>query len=207
MLNPLLEELKRFDVYVIDDGSKNQTFKTKLNQTVINTQHEGKRGFWKKWVLAQQIALGTKHDHFLFLPDDVSNVNLEALKEITRQEWDENFYAVNVINCGRTSCWGEFSVGQQPMQIGGVNLFEVGFVDCGFLTNRRTLECLEIEPPRSGWFDRPDKSSGVGYNMTQNMRMLGASMLMAEEGLVYHGDHPSQMHGKFREEVPLVSKK
>ena len=212
MLKALLCELDEFEVVVIDDGSEfskdwGEYLENPLTLvTKIRTQHTGKRGFWRKWVVARQLALGSEHEHFLFLPDDVSNLNLEAIKAINRQGWEKHFFAVNVINCGRSECWGRFSVGQEPFEIGGVDLFEVGFVDCGFLTNRHTLEHIEITPPQKGWFDRPDKSSGVGYGLSTSLRLIGASMLMAKQGLCFHGDHASVMHTKHRQDVPLISK-
>lgn len=216
MLGDLLREImvqgyegEQHKTTVIDDGSewsKELNLDRHDNIEIIKTHHEGKMGFWKKWVMARQIVLGSDSDYFLFLPDDVKDVDFETIKAITEQGWDDSLFAVNVINCGRTECWGQFLTGQEDIEINDKTLFETGFVDCGFLTNRYTLEHIDIYPVKHEWFDRDDKSSGVGHQMTQSLRHLGTKMMSVREGLCYHGDHESQMHGKFREQTPLTSK-
>ena len=155
--------------------------------------------------MARQIALGSDHDYFLMIPDDISKVDLKTIKAITKQGWSDSLFAVNIINCGRTECWGSFHTGQVPVKINGVTLNEVGFVDCGFLTNRHTLKHIEIHQIHNVWFDREDKSSGVGHQMSNSMRKIGTVMMMPQEGLCYHGDHESVMHGAHRKDVPLKS--
>ena len=212
MLSELMLNLSGFyEVIVIDDGSaftehgitdfgKHSTVK------LIRTPHEGKRGFWKKWVMARQLALGSNHDNFLFIPDDISKLDLDTIEAVNSQGWDEHLYAINVINCGRENCWGHWHTGQEDIEINGKTFFEVGFSDCGILTNRHTMQYVDIDQVPEKWFSRPDKSSGVGYNMTNTMRAVGVKMMMVKEGLCYHGDHESQMHGEFRKQVPLKSK-
>ncbi len=211
MLWNLLEELIDHEVIVIDDGSDwiENTFRglntQSIHHSIIETYHEGKQGFWKKWVMARQIALGSDHDYFLMIPDDISKVDLDSIKAITKQKWEESLFAVNIINCGRTECWGTHISGQKDIEVGNVTLQEVGFVDCGFLTNRHTLEHIDIHEVSESWFNREDKSSGVGYQMTNSMRRIGTKMMMPKEGLCYHGDHESVMHGAHRKDVPLKS--
>lgn len=211
MLKSLLAELINHEVIVIDDGSKwiGNTFRAlnlnSFSHSIIETNHEGKQGFWKKWVMARQIALGSNHDHFLMIPDDVSKLDLETIKAITKQGWEDALFAVNIINCGRKECWGSYYTGQAPIEVNGVTLDEVGFVDCGFLTNRHTLTHIDIHEVPQEWFDRDDKSSGVGYQMSTSMRLIGTRMMMPREGLCYHGDHTSVMHGAHRKDVPLKS--
>lgn len=211
MLKSLLKELDGFDITVIDDGS-NFTKRIGVKsdylteKSIIRTGHEGKQGFWKKWVMARQICLGSDHDYFLFLPDDFSKVNLEAIKELTKQGWEDNLFAINMLNDKRYSCWGEFSTYTDNFNIGGCEFFEVGFVDCSFLTNRKTLELIDVDQIPEKWFARPDISSGVGYNMTTKMRHFKVPMMMAEPSLVQHGNHYSQMHGDSREDSELSLK-
>jgi len=212
MLKDLLGELQGHDVIIIDDGSpcfKDDYYSLRLMRSapvqIIRTHHEGKKGFWKKWVMARQIALGSHHDYFLMIPDDISKVDLDSIKAITKQGWDDSLFAVNIINCGRSECWGEFKTGQANVKINDVTLNEVGFVDCGFLTNRHTLKHIDIHEIPDVWFDRESKSSGVGHKMTNSMRQIGVVMMMAEEGLCYHGDHESVMHPEHRKETPLKS--
>lgn len=215
MLENLLKEVqpmfdgKSYETIVIDDGSKfTKGFNNsdKYDYTLIRTHHEGKKGFWKKWVMARQIALGSEHDYFLMIPDDISKLDLGTIKDITRQGWEDSLFAVNVINCGRKDCWGSYFTGQEPIQVNGVTLSEVGFVDCGFLTNRHTLQHIDIHEVSPEWFDRPDKSSGVGYQMSTSMRLIGTKMMMPTPGLCFHGSHESVMHKEHRVKTPLTSK-
>lgn len=211
MLQNLVVELEGLDVIIIDDGSKHwgdyglNCFKCN-SVKLIRTHHEGKKGFWKKWVMARQIALGSEHDYFLMIPDDISKLDLGTIKDITRQGWEDSLFAVNVINCGRKDCWGSYFTGQEPIQVNGVTLSEVGFVDCGFLTNRHTLQHIDIHEVSPEWFDRPDKSSGVGYQMSTSMRLIGTKMMMPTPGLCFHGSHESVMHKEHRVKTPLTSK-
>ena len=209
MLSNLLEELKGYDVTVIDDGSDwskegewsfNQDFP---HASLIRTNHEGKEGFWKKWVIARQIALGSDHEYICFFADDFSNVNMKEIEKLTQQGWEDNLFAVNILNDGRTDCWGRFSTGTEDFKISQTEFFEVGFVDCGFMTNRRTLEYVDIDQVPSSWFQRKDISSGVGYQMSKKMRAFNIPMMMPRPSLAKHGQHFSQMHGEFREDISL----
>ena len=209
MLINLIEEINgRYEVIVIDDGSefKSKTDLDLLKIGFIRTGHEGKRGFWKKWVMARQLALGSNHDNFLFIPDDISKLDLETIEAVNSQGWDEHLYAINVINCGRDHCWGLWNTAQEDFEINGKTFFEVGFTDCGMLTNRHTMKYVDIDQVPDKWFERPDISSGVGFNMTTTMRQVGVKMMMVKEGLCFHGDHDSQMHPEERKRQPLKSK-
>jgi len=200
----LVKEIEGHDYLIIDDGTDNNP-NDFTPKNYLKTPHEGKQGFWKKWIIARQLALGSEHKYFLLLPDDVSSLDLKTIKAITQQGWDDALFAVNVINDGRTDCWGIFKTGQESFNVNGSELFEVGFVDCGFLTNRETLLHCPIEQVQSSWFDRADKSSGVGYQMTQTLRRLQTRMLMASPTLADHGAHFSVMHHEHRDEVPLIA--
>lgn len=196
------------EVLIVDDGSdwvnnRPGVFKS-INDLgllrgtdfqVLLTAHSGKRGFWKKWVIAREIALGSNHDYFLFLPDDITDLNLNTIEALTKQGWEDHLFAVNVINCDRTECWGKFSTGQESFKVNDTELKEVGFVDCGFLTNRLTLGHTEVHEVTSDWFTRENISSGVGAQMTNTMRALKAVMMMPTPGLCKHSrKHASVMH-------------
>lgn len=202
MLIELLNELDGFDIQVIDDGSDF----TVEDKRIIRTNHEGKRGFWRKWVVARQLALGSEHDWFLFLPDDVSDINLTAIIELTDQGWDNSLMALNLLNTGDLYRWGKATTGQLDITISDNNWRECCYVDGCILTNRLTLECCEIHEVGSNWFDRPDKSSGVGHQMTMTLRKLGAIMMRPDNSLCFHGDHESKMHKEHRKKTPLISK-
>jgi hypothetical protein len=74
------------------------------------------------------------------------------------------------------------------------------------LTNRTTIQDVTIDAIPAFWFDRLDKSSGVGYQLSMKFRNLGVKMMIPEYSYCYHGDHESVMHKKHRIAVPLISK-
>ena len=96
---------------------------------------------------------------------------------------------------------------QPGITINGITFQECGFVDGLFITNRKTLEKIEVAQVPNSWFDRPDKSSGVGYYMSMDLRTKGVKMMIPDSSLVMHGDHESQMHKEHRKQVPLISKR
>lgn len=202
MLKRLLFELKGYYVVCIDDGSE---WVKRDPIELLRTPHEGKIGFWKKWVMAQQIALGIDEDYFLFLPDDITDINLEWLESIKRQGWKESLFAINVINDGRLTCWGHHRTGQEAIKVGDIELNEVGFVDCGFFTNRLTLESIEIKQVPLEWFADKERSSGVGHQLTTSFRKLGVKMMMPTPSLCKHGTHESKMHPELRKKQPLIT--
>ena len=83
-----------------------------------------------------------------------------------------------MINDGRDFCWGRFKTGQPAIEIETMKLTEVGFVDCGFLSNRHTMSQIKIDRIQDHWFDRPDKSSGVGNQLTKKMRKFKRCFLI-----------------------------
>jgi hypothetical protein len=166
----------------------------------------GKENFWKKWKFAVEYCKDSDEQYFLFAPDDFKNYDLDMIKQLTMQGWDNNLFAVNLSNDGRKDCWGEFKTNQPPFEIGSYKFSEVGFVDCGFLTNRHTLEKLTIDEVPKQWFDSPIKSSGVGHQLTKKFRAMQVKMIVPTPSLAFHGSHDSVMHGKHRKDIPLISK-
>ena len=211
MLQSLYNELKgKCDTLIIDDGSdwlKHDIQNlTGVHSRIIRTIHEGKQGFWKKWLIARQIALATNHDYFLFLPDDVSNVDLNAINEIISQGWIDRPFAMTLCNTGERYRWGKHRPIQADFELAGRTWQQCDYVDGGFITNRVTLEAIEIDPVPVEWFDRPDKSSGVGYQMTMKLRDIGCPMMLPDKSLAFHGDHESVMHNDHRKETKLITK-
>ena len=212
MLINLVMELKKslegdnpMDFQIIDDGSE-FTKVAPTSSGIIRTHHEGKKGFWKKWVIARQLALGTDHDYFLFIPDDISDLQLDKIKAITQQGWDDHLFALTITNGGSQYRCGKALTGQEPIEISGATFEECCFVDGCFITNRKTLEACDIHEVPASWFDRENKSSGVGYQMTMTMRKLGAVMMRPNKSLAYHGDHESVMNREERINNPLITK-
>lgn len=210
VMGQMTEPTRQHDILIIDDGSDWMVSDLpewmRDESTIIKTIHEGKQGFWKKWLLARQIALGTNHDYFVFMPDDLSKVDIPAINEIISQGWDDNLFALNLLNTGERYRWGKGQGTQEDFELAGRIWQQCDYVDGAFVTNRATLQAIEIDPVPSTWFDRPDKSSGVGYQMTMKLRVLGCPMMLPDKSLAFHGDHDSVMHKEHRKQVKLISK-
>jgi len=171
MLNSLLNELKAYDVKVIDEP---ETF--------------GKENFWKRWEQARLFCLQSNHDNYLILPDDVTNLDLKRIKQI-HEDNEGKLFTCNVSNDGRNQCWGG------------------AYFDCGGLTNRETLSKVKVREMPKRWFDKPNKSSGVGYQLTIQLRRLGAELITPNDSLCFHGTHDSVMHYEERKKNPLIATK
>ncbi|MEX0940094.1 MAG: hypothetical protein WDZ41_01940 [Candidatus Babeliales bacterium] len=188
MLENLINELNGIDVFTIDSK---ETF--------------GKEKFWMRWEIARQYLLSTNEDNYLILPDDVHNLNLDVIKKVSERFTDAPF-ACSIIYDGRNSCWGAQKRLNNTFKIDDINFTDFGFFDCGGLTNRRTLEQIVVKKPHEGYFDRPNKSSGVGMQLTSQMRRKRIPMYLPSKSLCYHGNHESVMHPIERKIHPLISK-
>ena len=170
MLEALKEELKGFKIKVIDDP---KTF--------------GKRLFWQRWYYARLYCLASKEDNYLILPDDVTNLDLNRIKEIFIEKKNKLF-TCNVTNDGRVKCWGG------------------DYFDCGGLTNRATMSKLKVTQPTEQFF-KNNISSGVGHQLTIQLRKMGAELITPAYSLCSHGDHDSVMHYEERKRIPLIAKR
>ena len=142
MLESLINEVKEYDYTIIDDGSS-----FKLSKNFHQFQHGGKPKFWRMWDFALRMLRDNHSDLFIFMPSDVSNVNIPKIIELHNQ-FKAKPYAYNLINDGRTNCWNMI----QPVQV-DEHTMKVGFTDCGFFCNKQLLNRIgyyvnEINPPK-----------------------------------------------------------
>jgi hypothetical protein len=184
MLRSLLAELKGLDVHVID-----------------NPQSFGKEFFWQRWEEARRICINSKHDEYLILPDDVSKLDLHQIRKIHNYFKGRRFVC-SVINDGRKDCWG--SVQGDTFKLGLYNLTNIGFFDCGGLSNRKTLSQIEVKRTNIMYTNRMT-SSGVGMQLTRKLAKMNATMYVTTPALCYHGTHESVMHPEERKRNPLIS--
>lgn len=207
MLKSLLKKLSGFDIIVIDDGSEWSKDKRKRPRKCqfIRTIHEGKKGFWRKWVVAHSLATSSNHNYFLFIADDMTEPDIEILEMLTNQGWDDNLFAISPLNTNRYHEWGKHSTGHGTFELGDYEFIETGFIDCTMFTNRTTLEAMKIEPVKKEWFRRQDRSSGVGKNITMELRELEIPMFVTKPSIFKHGNHESVMHRDHRKNRPLLS--
>ena len=65
---------------------------------------------------------------------------------------------------------------------------------------------IDIEQVPHEWFNRPNKSSGVGHQITRKFRQQHVTMYTPKTSLVYHGEHDSVMHYEERKRIKLISR-
>lgn len=186
-LSHMVEELRGLDVTVIDDPA---TF--------------GKDKFWMRMRDAFDICLSSEHNDFCIMPDDLSEIQVNNILWIAYLLSDE-LYTVNLINDGRPNCWNASPDAKKDRELIGLKLIHSDYNDCGFISNRRSMEQITIEPVRKMRIVRT-ASSGVGRQLTIKLRAAGVPMFTPKHSLVYHGDHPSVMHPFERLRHPLISK-
>jgi hypothetical protein len=187
MLKRLLKELNGHDIFVIDSP---ETF--------------GKKRFWQRWKIAREYCLKSKHDNYLVIPDDILQLNFDQIHAVFSYNFNRKFFC-NIINDGRVECWGAHRSVALDFNIDAFSYFAFGYFDCGGLTNRKTLELIDIEQVPTRWFNSENKSSGVGHQITTKARCLNIPMLTPYPSLAFHGNHVSIMNPLERKKQPLIS--
>ncbi len=199
MLERLLSELKDCGqrIVVIDDGSD-----FKLDHVEwVSMPHGGKQRFWKNWHIALRLFEKSKDEFVLFIPDDVTDVNLEKIKSYF-ETFKNMAYVFNVLTDSRKRCWN----GIKPLTVND-DIEQIGFVDCAFFTNRLTIDMIgyHMNPVSLYRFRNKNISSGVGQQLTSRINSLKIPIYRSVKSLVYHGDHSSVMHANERKKNPLLS--
>lgn len=208
MLLSLLEELKtkysKERIVVIDDGS---TYNPKPMLKLCEyhrLNHKGKNEFYLNWMYAFSICEQSDDDFFMFLPDDFTFIDKARIDHIYKNT--NTMFAYNLLNDGRPPCWTP--IVPYSTTVAGVESIQTSYVDCGYFTNRKTLERIQftqeyIHPDR---FLTPDISSGVGYTQSRKYYLFNIPMYIPKSSMCYHGTHDSVMHYEIRKQQPLLSK-
>jgi len=188
LLLRLLKELQGEDVVVLDDGSDYDATEMYNYCKYYRVDHKGKQKFWKIWQYMFDYGMHSDADEFIFLQDDLYNVDLEGLRQVETPEK----YALNLMDVGPDRGWSP-----------------VGYVDCIFKTNRKTLEAIDWQVPPVNpkrWAGRPELSSGVGQNLSQLFYRKKIPMILPDRNYASHGDCESKMHPELRKKEPLIAK-
>lgn len=187
LLNVLLSELKGYDVHIIDS---HETF--------------GKENFYKRWNEARQVCISSPHNDYLILPDDVSVLCMTEI-EALHKRFRGKYFVCSIISDNREACWGSKPNHRNKFNTATHEYTDVNFFDCGGVTNRYTMNLLEVRKMPNKWFDSPIKSSGVGFQLTKIMQRHQIPMFKSFPSLAYHGTHESVMHREHRLDNPLIS--
>lgn len=183
MLLRLLKELEGEKIIVVDDGSAYDPTEHLNYCDYYRVSHKGREGFWVNWNLMLEIAKGTDDNEFIFLQDDLYDVELEKLRR------DHTKGCLNVLDVGKDRGW-------TPK----------GYVDCQFMCDRKVLEALEwkVDPVPIQRFRDPNISSGVGAQLSYRLWLKGIPMYL-NRNYAQHGNHESKMHKSERLKNPLCT--
>lgn len=210
LMNTLLELNGNVDTVIVIDDCSNYDYKEHANlcQYIRTNERYGKRNHYKMWRKSFDIIRNLpKHDLYLFIPDDFSNIQIKKIITI-HSELNYSAYAHNIIFDGRTMCWNNKSAFTQV--INKKKYQRCFYVDCGFFCNYETLKKLQfkIDAVPIDWFTNEEISSGVGYQLTNRMNQLNINIYLPfpNYSLAFHGAHDSKMHYNLRSKNPLISR-
>jgi len=198
-----MRTLQEFDnPVVIDDGSKYDC-KPFLNKCEYHRgKHVGKEFFWATWDYAFKLCKESNDEYFYFFPDDWMNYDLSALESII--EGVEEPFAFNYANLGRGSQWT--TIKHHDAEFNGYKCIRNSFVDCAFVTNRKTMQMLDWEmyPVDPDRFRNPYISSGVGQQISRRLHKLDIPMYKPFSSLCeqQEGAFNSQMNTEERKRNP-----
>lgn len=192
------------NIIVVDDGSTYDPTRHLQYCEYYRFSHKGKVGFWMQWQYMMELAQESDDDWFLFTQDDVSDIQLDKIKQIC--ESIEGDYAFNFMRRGSKRGWT--NIKWEDVTIGGVQCQVCDYVDCNFACSRGALERIgfDMKPVDPRRFERKNISSGVGQQLSQRFAWRGVPMYVPQTSLAYHGDHPSLMHPQERQRNPLISR-
>lgn len=159
--------------------------------------HGGKRLFWEMMNAVLRDARRSKNwDRLLVLPDDVRLApgffaRLEAAWAAVPCQ------AKLLINPlmdarGPVAHWNAI----KPVFVDrGPGLYRVGWNDgCWYAERRLVRRFYRFRPPSPKRWRRPYVSTGVGDQLSRWAVANGFTLWQVADSLLYHGNHPSQMH-------------
>jgi len=220
-LQRLLEDLERerlpgMDVRVYDDGTAAQD--DAVIRRIVDhgwtyrraDVNHGKENWWRWWNTILADLRAQPAEFFVGLQDDV-----RLCTGFFERAWDlwtsiddqrkASLYLHVTPERGRagSTCWTRV----RAQQAGRV--IHSGWMDlAAFLCSRRMFERLgwELQPvPANRWQGHPERSSGVGQQISLRADALGLRMYRTEMSLVLHGTRPSLMNPAARERWEMTT--
>jgi hypothetical protein len=190
--------------YVIDDGSDFDPMPFARLSYFHKLEHKGREQFYLNWQYAFEICKQSDEDFFLFIPDDFLNVNHSKIKHI--YDTLQGRYAYNLLNDARPQIWTPIK--HHDVEVAGVPSERVSYADCGYFTNRETLQAINFtqDDISVSRFDRSENSSGVGWSQSRRFHKKFVPMYIPKKSLCFHGAHESMMHKELRKKQPLISR-
>ena len=204
MLMQLLNEINNInleninvDYMIFDDCSPYEIEKN----VIVNSNHRGKFEYWRTFNEMFNFSKKEEYDLYVFTPNDFLNYDFDKLINLALKLKNIKYFC-NIINDGRKISW----IKKDPYNINDI-VDRIYFTDCGFFTNRKTLETLEfkIYPVIRKKNQSNNVSSGVGKQLSERLFKLNIPILNPVKSLAYHGNHDSLMNPYERQINKLIS--
>lgn len=224
MLLDLLKDIKRdqqdydLKLLIYNDASKKSyqkvTWYLKQNfhdhEYYHNKIKNGKPGYWKtiNWLFDK--LKESEFDYVIQLPDDVRLVDDFFNKSIIRFQsiTDPKKICLNLLN-DYSRDGKNFWTSYLPFdcRFNEYYFTRNGWIDGCYLANNKFFELLKytIEPVSPRWTADPNKSSGVGMQVSYRIVRSKHYFYQVKFSLVIHGNHKSVMHPQHRLTTPLIS--
>lgn len=215
-LKSLLQQLNDaavdFDVsiFVFDDGSQQAVQETLSDYPNINVlevyrfENHGKQRYWQLVNTIFDCLSQQKVDYYIYLADDLNLGNNFIREAVT--VWnaikDEKKISLNLLTDGRTQCWTQFE--RQEIQCKGTCFYKSQWLDMAMLFDKKLLGYRVRRISIERWVGNPNKSSGVGEQLSRRFHAAGFGMYQVHKSLVSHGEHESQMNPEERRINPIV---
>jgi glycosyltransferase involved in cell wall biosynthesis len=169
-------------------------------------KHFGKPRYWEMINEAFGYLKKLDFDYVIQLPDDVQLVDDFFNKAIETFESIPDKYksCLNLLNdiSRRGPLWTPI----EPKLMRG-HIIRTGWVDMCYIANKYFFEILnwQIKPVNKNWATDPERSSGVGKQISERIYINGTYFYQVITSLVIHGDHESVMHPTHRKKTPLIT--
>ena len=168
-------------------------------------KHAGKKNYWQVIDSAYSILKNKTFDYMVHLPDDVLLTDDFIFRSISLYELipDRRKICLNLLceinrnNPGWTNL--------TPKHFS--QFINTGWVDMCFIATNRYLKALNfgINPVDPEWSGNPERSSGVGLQISRRLVKQGYNLYQVKRSLVIHGIHDSVMHPEHRKENPIIT--
>lgn len=186
------------DFIIVDDGSSfiNDEYWNQFN--IMKYDHTGKFGFINKYNDVFEHFINSDYDNIICLAEDLYNIDFEYINMISEVNINDE-YIFNILTDSRKTNW----INIDPIYLS--NFVErLYFTDCAFITNKQTIKKLYPLILPNNWFNKENKSSGVGYLMSHKCLELEIPIYRRIYSCCEHDSESSVMHPEERKNNPLI---
>lgn len=171
--------------------------------------HFGKPKYWMMINEAFGFFKTLEFDYLIQIPDDIQLVDGFFDKAVKTFEAIPDKYKSCLNLLQDVSRKGALWTPIEPkiMILPNGKVIRTGWVDMCYIANKYFFNILNwcIHPVNRDWAKDPNKSSGVGKQISERVYRNGTYFYQVEKSLVFHGTHDSVMHPVHRKITPLVT--